>query len=188
MLVAEARRDKTDLFNEALKDSKHEPTAEAVTPRKATAKKTSAEESKTLSDAEATPLADTAAVEEAVSEAEAPVAQSGTLGDEAAAGRQVAESGAAPPEAPSRPTAAPTGRELTMLVDALDHLVRGIVDNPDDVSVRSREPRGVVVTATARRASAAVRPSRSGSTRRTWVASSAGPAGRPPRSARCSRL
>ena len=35
MLVAEARRDKTDLFNEALKDSKHEPTAEAVTPRKA---------------------------------------------------------------------------------------------------------------------------------------------------------
>jgi len=29
-----------------------------------------------------------------------------------------------------------------MLVDALDHLVRGIVDHPDDVSVRSREARG----------------------------------------------
>jgi predicted RNA-binding protein YlqC (UPF0109 family) len=29
-----------------------------------------------------------------------------------------------------------------MLVDALEHLVRGIVDNPDDVSVRSREARG----------------------------------------------
>jgi predicted RNA-binding protein YlqC (UPF0109 family) len=29
-----------------------------------------------------------------------------------------------------------------MLVDALDHLVRGIVDNPDDVSVRTRESRG----------------------------------------------
>jgi len=29
-----------------------------------------------------------------------------------------------------------------VLVDALDHLVRGIVDNPDDVSVRSREYRG----------------------------------------------
>lgn len=29
-----------------------------------------------------------------------------------------------------------------MLVEALDHLVRGIVDNPDDVSVRSREQRG----------------------------------------------
>lgn len=29
-----------------------------------------------------------------------------------------------------------------MLVEALDHLVRGIVDNPDDVSVRAREARG----------------------------------------------
>jgi predicted RNA-binding protein YlqC (UPF0109 family) len=29
-----------------------------------------------------------------------------------------------------------------MLVDALEHLVRGIVDHPDDVSVRSREARG----------------------------------------------
>jgi uncharacterized protein len=29
-----------------------------------------------------------------------------------------------------------------MLVDALDHLVRGIVDHPDDVNVRSREARG----------------------------------------------
>jgi predicted RNA-binding protein YlqC (UPF0109 family) len=29
-----------------------------------------------------------------------------------------------------------------MLVEALDHLVRGIVDHPDDVSVRAREARG----------------------------------------------
>ncbi|MBA2773211.1 MAG: RNA-binding protein [Nocardioidaceae bacterium] len=29
-----------------------------------------------------------------------------------------------------------------MLTDALDHLVRGIVDNPDDVSVRTRQNRG----------------------------------------------
>lgn len=29
-----------------------------------------------------------------------------------------------------------------MLTDALDHLVRGIVDNPDDVSVRTRPQRG----------------------------------------------
>lgn len=29
-----------------------------------------------------------------------------------------------------------------MLVEALEHLVRGIVDHPDDVSVRSREARG----------------------------------------------
>jgi len=43
MKVAEARRDKAELFNEALKDSKHEPTAEAVTPRKAAAKAQPAE-------------------------------------------------------------------------------------------------------------------------------------------------
>lgn len=29
-----------------------------------------------------------------------------------------------------------------MLVDALDHLVRGIVDHPDDVTVRERRQRG----------------------------------------------
>lgn len=29
-----------------------------------------------------------------------------------------------------------------MLVDALDHLVRGIVDHPDDVDVRPRSQRG----------------------------------------------
>ena len=29
-----------------------------------------------------------------------------------------------------------------MLTDALDHLVRGIVDHPDDVSVRVRQRRG----------------------------------------------
>ncbi|MEJ7628581.1 MAG: RNA-binding protein [Nocardioidaceae bacterium] len=29
-----------------------------------------------------------------------------------------------------------------MLVEALDHLVRGIVDHPDDVNVRAREQRG----------------------------------------------
>jgi small subunit ribosomal protein S16 len=92
MLVAEARRDKTDLFNEALKDSKHEPTAEAVTPRRAAAKKTAApDESKAVSDAEAAPGADTAAVEEAVAEAETPVAQTGSLGDESAAAEAEAQ-------------------------------------------------------------------------------------------------
>jgi small subunit ribosomal protein S16 len=111
MLVAEARRDKTDLFNEALKDSKHEPTAEAVTPRKAPAKRPTAEESKTISDAEATPLADTAAVEEAVTEAESPVTQTGTLGDEAAAATAQAEDAPAG-QADSEPSEA-TGTETS---------------------------------------------------------------------------
>jgi len=29
-----------------------------------------------------------------------------------------------------------------MLTEVLDHLVRGLVDNPDDVSVRTRQQRG----------------------------------------------
>jgi len=29
-----------------------------------------------------------------------------------------------------------------MVTDALDHLVRGIVDNPEDVDVRTKRPRG----------------------------------------------
>ncbi|MGI8700746.1 MAG: 30S ribosomal protein S16 [Nocardioidaceae bacterium] len=85
MLVAEPRRDKTELFNEALKDSKHEPTAEAVTPRRQAAKKSPAEEIKELSDAEAGAADDTAAVEESVTEAETPVAETAPLGDEGAA-------------------------------------------------------------------------------------------------------
>jgi small subunit ribosomal protein S16 len=40
MKVAEPRRDKADLFNEALKDSHGDPSAEAVTARRSTAKKT----------------------------------------------------------------------------------------------------------------------------------------------------
>ncbi len=39
MQVAEPRRDKTEIFNEALKDSVGEPKAEATTPRRSTAKK-----------------------------------------------------------------------------------------------------------------------------------------------------
>lgn len=32
-----------------------------------------------------------------------------------------------------------------MLEDALEHLVRGIVDNPDDVAVRERQGRGTTL-------------------------------------------
>ncbi|MEJ7628580.1 MAG: 30S ribosomal protein S16 [Nocardioidaceae bacterium] len=73
MLVAEARRDKSDLFNEALKDSKHEPTAEAVTPRRPAAKKTAT--------AAQEPATDVAATEEPTAEeptAEEPTAEEPT--------------------------------------------------------------------------------------------------------------
>jgi small subunit ribosomal protein S16 len=42
MKVAEPKRDKTELFNEALKDSTSEPKADAVTAKKTTAKKSAA--------------------------------------------------------------------------------------------------------------------------------------------------
>jgi hypothetical protein len=39
MLVAEARRTKTDIFNDALQDANREPQTEAVTPRRQPARK-----------------------------------------------------------------------------------------------------------------------------------------------------
>ncbi len=42
MMVAEPKRDKTEIFNEALKDSANEPKTEAVTAKKAAAKRTAA--------------------------------------------------------------------------------------------------------------------------------------------------
>jgi small subunit ribosomal protein S16 len=105
MKVAEPKRDKAEIFNEALKDSAGEPKAAAVTAKKTAARKSapaadespqpgSPAEAKAVSDAEAAPLADTAAVEEAVAEAETPVAESGSLDSEAAAA--TAEAGDAP--------------------------------------------------------------------------------------------
>ena len=47
-----------------------------------------------------------------------------------------------------------------MLVEALEHLVRGIVDHPDDVSVRSRAPRGATALAGSRRDARGARPPR----------------------------
>ncbi len=108
MLVAEPRRDKTDMFNEALKDSKHEPTAEAVTPRRQAAKRTPTQELKDLSDAEAGTAGDTAAVEEAVTVAETPVAETAPLGDETAAEmaqKQDAPDGQSDPDASESGTA-----------------------------------------------------------------------------------
>jgi small subunit ribosomal protein S16 len=104
MKVAAPKRDKTEIFNEALKDSPGEPTAEAVTARKTAAKKAAPAEA---APAEAVPAeaasaepapdeapTETAAVEEAVAEAETPVAETAPVTSEAAA--EVAEEGDAP--------------------------------------------------------------------------------------------
>jgi len=72
--VAEAKRDKTEIFNEALKDAANEPKAGAVTMKKATAKKAEkkaeapAEEAKVEEPAAEAAPAEEAKVEEAPAE------------------------------------------------------------------------------------------------------------------------
>jgi small subunit ribosomal protein S16 len=101
MKVAEPKRDKADIFNEFLKESSDEPKTGAVTARRSAAKKSAAAQAKDLSDAEAKPAADTAAVEDAVAEAAAPIAETAPITDEAAAATVEAEDApeAAAPEA-----------------------------------------------------------------------------------------
>jgi small subunit ribosomal protein S16 len=70
--VAEPKRDKTELFNEALKDAANEPKSEAVT-KKAAAKKTAKKAAEPEAKAEEAPAAE-AAAEEAPA-AEAPAAE-----------------------------------------------------------------------------------------------------------------
>ena len=89
--VAEAKRDKAEIFNEALKDSAKEPKSEAVT--KKTAKKADKAD-KAEKPAEAAP-AEAAAAEAAPAEAEVPAGET----PEAAAASADAEGEAQPAEA-----------------------------------------------------------------------------------------
>ena len=91
--VAEAKRDKTEIFNEALKDAANEPKAGAVTMKKATAKKAEkkaeapAEEAKAEEPAAEEAKVDEAKVEETKVEepaAEAPADESSVTTAEAA--------------------------------------------------------------------------------------------------------
>jgi len=94
--VAEPKRDKTEIFNEALKDAANEPKAGAVTMKKAAAKKTAKK-------ADEAP-ADEAKVEEAAAEVaeEAPVAE---VAEEAPAAEVAEETPAAEPAADEAPAA-----------------------------------------------------------------------------------
>jgi small subunit ribosomal protein S16 len=118
MKTSPTKRDKADIFNEYLKESRDEPKTEAVTARRTTAKKSAAAEAKAVSDAEAAPAADTAAVDEAVAEAEAPVAQAAPIADEPSAA--VAESEDAPGGTPAEADAEASGAEETAAEAAAD--------------------------------------------------------------------
>ena len=108
MKVAEPKRDKAEIFNDALKDAQSEPKTEATTPRKSTAKKAAPAEPK--ADAE------TAEVEETVAEVEsadaaAPVEQAAPIEGEAVA--EAAEAGDAPEGAAAETPAEETPAEET---------------------------------------------------------------------------
>jgi len=115
MKVAETKRDKTEIFNEALKDSAAEPKTEAVTPRRATAKKAATPASTPAStpveapaEAPAQEIADetpaeTPALEGAVAD-ETPVEQAAPLATDEAA--EAAADGDAPEGPPAADDAA----------------------------------------------------------------------------------
>ena len=96
--VAEAKRDKTEIFNEALKDAANEPKSGAVTMKKATAKKAAKK-------AEEAP-AEEAKVEEAkVEEAKVEETPAETPAEEAKAEEPAAEAAADAPAADEAPAA-----------------------------------------------------------------------------------
>ncbi len=129
MKVKETKRDKSEIFNDALKDAQSEPRTEAVTPKRTAKKAAPATEGKPAeaaaepapasedkpAGATAEPAADdkpaeaeTAQVEDAVAAVEgedaAPVEQAAPIGSEAAAAE--AEAGDAPEGAPAEAEAA----------------------------------------------------------------------------------
>jgi small subunit ribosomal protein S16 len=105
MLVAEPRRDKNDIFNDALKDAAREPQTDAVTPRRSAARKPATlDESESIEaavaepePAEAAPVTTAAAADdalaedipaEAAAEAEIAVASAGSTGDDDTAAQE----------------------------------------------------------------------------------------------------
>jgi small subunit ribosomal protein S16 len=104
--VAEPKRDKTELFNEALKDSANEPKSEAVT-KKAAAKKTAKKAAAPEAKAEEAPAAEAPAEETAAAEApaeEAPAAEAPA--EEAPAAEAAAEEPKTEESAPEAATEA----------------------------------------------------------------------------------
>ncbi len=103
MKVAEPRRDKADLFNEALKDSHGDPSAEALTARRTTTKKAAtAPDTQPAAPAQAVAPAEAAAPAETVVADETPVAERSPV-DAGAAADAVSDEAPAttmPPEAP----------------------------------------------------------------------------------------
>lgn len=107
MMVAEPKRDKTEIFNEALKDSANEPKTEAVTAKKAAAKRTAAAPQAPSEEAKA---ADDTAAAVAVSDQE-PSGE--TPGDTPASSPETDETQAEADETPAPASDAPAGSDTS---------------------------------------------------------------------------
>jgi small subunit ribosomal protein S16 len=117
--VAEPKRDKTELFNEALKDAANEPKSEAVTKKKAAKKTEAAAEDKPAIQpkAEKAPAEEPAA-EAPAAEAEAPAAEAEAPAAEAEA--PAAEAPAAEADAPAEEAPAEEAKAETPAAEASD--------------------------------------------------------------------
>ncbi len=127
--VAEPKRDKLEIFNEALKEAASEPKGEAVT------KKAADEEGRAQG---------RGARCRARCRARLPRRPRRPPRCPASETPEGATAEAEAEEAAEKPATDPTEAERdlsAMLAEALEHLVRGVVDHPDDVSVRDKQLR-----------------------------------------------
>jgi len=125
MRVADTKRDKTEIFNEALQDAQSQPKTEAVTPRRSAAKKTApapVESAPAEAAAGSTPadgtVTETSAVEASADAADpadevAPVEQTSPVADPAVADEAVSEDAPAPEDAPGPEDAATAGEQTS---------------------------------------------------------------------------
>ena len=159
----EPKRDKQELFNEALKDAANEPKGDAVTKKKASAKKMAAVRDPRQECRGQGPTSRRRGQAEARRRGQA----RGACRRGQAGGPAEAKPRRPPLRRPRLPSGDPgrrvagdhrgrcrrrrrRGREdrrrqdrglIRMLADALEHLVRGIVEHPDDVVVRDKQLR-----------------------------------------------
>ena len=133
--MAEPKRDKLEIFNEALKDAAKEPKGAAVTKKAAKKAEKPAEDEARPAEAPAAeaPAAEAPAAEAPAAEAPGRGARGGDPGGCGRAGRGHRD---------GHRRGRRQERVLSMmLAEALEHLVRGVVDNPDDVTVRDKQLR-----------------------------------------------
>ena len=132
--VKEPKRDKLEIFNEALKDAASEPKAGATTARKKAEKK--AEE------APVAPAAEAPRCRGSRRDSRRRGARGPGRGRSGSRARRRDSRGCGRRGRDRRDRVVRQGRVLSgMLADALEHLVRGVVDNPDDVTVRDKQLR-----------------------------------------------